>query len=187
MENLVNKIGNTELYVINGDITQIPTDAIMTAINSGGLWFGGIDRTIQRVAGGRYHSQAAARMPLSNLQSIVAKGNKANHNGQFNDVVFVVDNLQSPLEQVVYKGLETADKESYKKILLPAIRMGVMAGEVEKTPEEAVSRIGEGINSFMKKYGKNTQLKNITFVIYNDMKTAEKLAAGLRNIENSKN
>ena len=30
---------NTLIHAIEGDITQIPTDAIVTAINSGGLWF----------------------------------------------------------------------------------------------------------------------------------------------------
>ena len=40
-ENLVKRIGKTGLYVVQGDITQIPTDAIMTAINSGGyvVWW----------------------------------------------------------------------------------------------------------------------------------------------------
>jgi O-acetyl-ADP-ribose deacetylase (regulator of RNase III) len=39
------------LSVISGDIAQVKSDAIITAINSGGAWFGGIDRVINNVAG----------------------------------------------------------------------------------------------------------------------------------------
>jgi len=188
--NLIKRIGNTGLYVVGGDITQIPTDAIMTAINSEGIWFGGINGTdgaIRRVAGNHYHAQAGAKMPLSDLQTIVAKGGTKYHQGKFNDVVFVVDDLQSSLEQVIYKGLETANQEGYYKLLLPAIRMGVMAGIVEKTSEEVILRIKNGIDAFMSKYGKSTQLEDITFVIYGNIEAAKKLSSDLRDIENSKN
>lgn len=180
-DGLIKKVGNTELYVVQGDITRIPTDAIMTAINSEGLWFGGIDGAIQRVAGNQYHKQAEKSMPLANLQTIVAKGNKRLHKGQFNDVVFVVDDLASSLDKVVYAGLEAAHNAEYGKILVPAIRMGVMAGAVEKTPEETVRKLGSGISDFMKSYGPKTKLENITFVVYNDMRTLSQLTTGFYN------
>lgn len=37
------------IQVVQGDITQISVDAIMTAINSGGMWFGGVDGAIQNL------------------------------------------------------------------------------------------------------------------------------------------
>ena len=47
--------------LMKGDITRTATvDAIVTLINSGGMWFGGVDGAIQRVAGGQYHAQAGA-------------------------------------------------------------------------------------------------------------------------------
>lgn len=180
--NLIKKIGNTGLYVVQGDITQIPSDAIMTAINSGGLWFGGIDGAIQRVAGNRYHTQAAKAMPLHNLQTIVAKGSASSHQGKFNNVVFVVDDLKSSLDKVVYKGLEAAHQEGYGKLLIPAIRMGVMAGAVEKTPEETVVKLGQGIEKFMHQYGKQARLENLTFVVYRDPNTAGQLIKGLYSV-----
>jgi len=70
----INKFGNTNIAVQDGDITKIPTNAILTAINSGGLWFGGIDGAIQRIAGNHYHNQVATAIPLYDLQTIVAKG-----------------------------------------------------------------------------------------------------------------
>ena len=86
-ENCVKRVGDTRLYVVDGDLTQQPVDAIMTAINSGGMWFGGIDGAIQRAAGSHYHDQAAASMPLQNKGTVVAKGNRNDHRGQFNDVI----------------------------------------------------------------------------------------------------
>jgi len=172
---LIKKVGNTEIYVSQGDLTKVPTDAIVTAINSGGLWFGGIDGAIQRVAGNHYHTQAQKAMPLSDLQTVVAKGSRTDHNGEFDNVVFVVDDLQSPLNNVMYKGLEAASNEGYQNIVLPTIRMGVMLGIVEKTPQEAIQRMSNGVNEFMNKYGSNTKIRNLGFVVYNDEKTSEML------------
>ena len=33
--------------VISGDITQVEGDAIVTLINSGRMWFGGVDQAIK--------------------------------------------------------------------------------------------------------------------------------------------
>ncbi len=124
-----------KIYAVEGDITQIPADALMTAINSGGLWFGGIDGAIQRVAGDLYHSQVTQASSLRDLQTVVARGGaRPDRKIGFRDVIFVVDDLESSLDKVVYAGLETANNEGYKSLLIPTIRMGVMAG-VRETPE----------------------------------------------------
>lgn len=178
MTNPIRKINNTELYVVRGDITRVSVDAIMTAINSEGLWFGGIDGAIQRVAGNIYHAQASAKMPLEDGQIVIAKGDRSRHRGEFNDVVFVVDDLQKSLDKIIYEGLSASSEQGYKSIALPAIRMGVMAGIVEKTPREAVNKIGRGVANFMSEYYKSTNLTKITFVIYSDDKTQSLLENG---------
>jgi len=48
----------------NGDVASVRADALITAISSSGMWFGGIDRAIQRVAGSMFHTQALRGMPL---------------------------------------------------------------------------------------------------------------------------
>lgn len=178
-KNLVGKIQDTELSVVEGDITRIPADAIMTAINSGGMWFGGIDGAIQRVAGNHYHSQAQKAMPLTDLQTVVAKGNRKNHKGQFDNVVFVVDELESPLERVVYNGLEAVNNAGFRSVLVPTIRMGVMLGAVEKSAQEAVDRISDGTQEFLDKYGKGASLQDLKFVVYNDSSIANNLRTSL--------
>lgn len=170
-----------EVRVVLGDITQTPADAIITGINSAGAWFGGIDGAIQRVAGDLYHSQAENSMPLKNLGVVVAKRENVTHRGKFEDVIFVVDDLRNPVSDVVCAGLEAAHKQGYKSVSLPAIRMGVLAGKVERTPIETVQKIREGVEKFGRTYGANTSLKQITFVVYNDPETQKKIEEGFKS------
>ncbi|MBT5023073.1 hypothetical protein HOK51_08215 [Candidatus Woesearchaeota archaeon] len=179
MKQKIKSFGNLDLYLMQGDLTQVPVDAIMTAINSGAMWFGGIDGAIQRAAGTRYHDQAMQNMPLKNLDVVDAKGDSDNHAGMFDNVIFVVDNLESSLDQVVYKGLEAAHNIGYETLAVPAIRMGVMQGVVEKTPEETVRKIGEGVLNFLEVYGDKTSLKELTFVVYNDPNSQRLISEGI--------
>lgn len=178
----INQINGTNIYVHNGDITQIPTDAIITAINSGGMWFGGIDGAIQRAASENYHVQVSRVAPLSDLQTIVASGDKRSHNGQFDDVVFVIDDLQSPLEKVIGNGLEASNSTNHKKVLIPTLRMGVMAG-VRESAEEAMYAMADAVGSFVSKYGDSTSIKDLGFVVYNDSSIENQLRDVLANLK----
>ena len=159
--------------VVRGDITQQNVDAIATAINSGGLWFGGIDMVIQRCAGTLFHLQASGAMPLTDGQTIVARGN----GGQIKNVVFVVDDLQTPLSQVILAALLAADEAGFNSVALPTIRMGVMLGAVEKSVDEALTEMVLGTELFAQYNPKN--IKSITFVVYNDSETQSQLLAKL--------
>lgn len=165
--------------VVSGDITKFKVDALITAINSGGMWFGGIDSVIQRTSGDYFHKQAAAAMPLKDGQTVVARCSPSfgNSNG-FRHVVFVVDDLRRSLAEVVYDGLKGASDAGFKSVSLPTIRMGVMLGAVEKTLEEAVVGISTGVRSFLKK-NPDTSLESITFVVYNDKKIQSLLQSAL--------
>lgn len=160
---------------ISGDITRVDSDAIITAINSSGLWFGGIDGAIQRVAGSIYHGQVAqkfAQGELSDLKVVVARGNHNDHKGKFDNVVFVIDDLKSELSNVIARGLEEADVAGFKKVTIPAIRTGVMLGAVETSLEQVVDEYVKGIRKYI--IGKTvdhmqeTGIKRITFVTYNN-------------------
>jgi len=158
-----------EIKVVEGDITQIDADGIITAINSSGMWFGGIDGAIQSVAGDRYHRQAA-REKLSDLVTVVAKSEKRFHEGEFDHVVFVVDDLESPLDQVIMKGLEAADLAGMRKVLIPAIRTGVMLGVVELDLMEVASKLSSGIKRYFEEhpdraFTSDTGIKSVTIVI----------------------
>jgi O-acetyl-ADP-ribose deacetylase (regulator of RNase III) len=159
------------VQVIAGDISQIPADALVTAINSSGAWFGGIDRVIQRVAGNHFHDQADALMPLSDGQTILASGNGTS---QFQNVIFVVDDVRQPLSGIVFNGLLAASNAGFKSVTLPAIRTGVMLGRFEKTKQAAVFAIGEGVRRFLE-----VGDLNINFVVYSDRETQALLSAAV--------
>lgn len=165
-----------EVRVLEGDIASIEADALITAINSGGMWFGGIDRVIADVAGDMFHSQAAQRfIDLVDGATIVASAT-CPHSGRFDNVVFVVDDLQRPLHDIVMAGLRAADKAGFKSVTLPTIRMGVMLGAVENSTEEAVREMALGVKASVRSL-KN--LESVTFVVYANPVTADLLRTAL--------
>lgn len=165
-------------HVIEGDISKVKADALITAINSGGMWFGGIDGVINRSAGNLFHSQAAAASPLRHGQVINAKGNIANQ-AAFANVVFVIDDLQGPLSEIIYNGLAGASKAGYRTVTLPTIRMGVMLGTVEKTVGEATRQMAEGVHRFLADEP-NTSIEDVTFVVFRDTAIASALRSDLQ-------
>lgn len=167
-----------KVKVIGGNVVDLSADALITAINSGGMWFGGIDGVIMRAAGNEFHNQARNAAPLSHGQAVVAKGS-GQHSANFRNVVFVVDDLQGPLHEIVYAGLKAAADAGFKSVSLPTIRMGVMLGAVEKSVDEAVQEMADGISKFRAESPEG--LESITFVVFGDASTqtmlTERLAA----------
>jgi O-acetyl-ADP-ribose deacetylase (regulator of RNase III) len=164
-----------EVKIIEGDITQVKSGALITAINAGGAWWGGIDGAIQRVANGLFHGQAAAAMPLSDGETVFAKGNGS---VLFDNVIFAVDCLERPLSEVIYSALIKAESEKISSVTVPSIRMGVMRGVVEKTDNEAIEQLALGVESF-RLQRKPVHLKTITFVIYDDVALIGHMKEGL--------
>lgn len=174
---------NIRMARISGDITMVNADAMITAINSGGLWFGGIDGAIQQVAGNFYHAQAA-KEELNDMKVVVARGDHNNHKGKFDNVVFVVDDLRSELRNVIARGLEEADAAGFKSVSIPAIRTGVMLGVVEKSVEKVVDEWIMGVKRYIsrtKVRGNIPGIQAIAFVTYNNPKLEEILHKALKN------
>ena len=107
-----------EITVSEGDVTNVPSNALITAINSGGMWFGGIDRAIQRSASNMFHSQAAEQKPLIDGEVIYAPALDG-HRGLFGSVIFVIDDLQRPLREIVLTGLQEAERRKCTTVSLP--------------------------------------------------------------------
>lgn len=165
--------------VTSGDIGRVKSDAIITAVNSGGMWYGGIDGVIQRYAGDIFHRQAAEALPLTQGQTVVAKGNIKSQ-ASFANVVFVIDDLQGKLSDVIFNGLMAASSSSFAEVTIPTIRMGVMLGVVEKTPAEAVDQMIEAVRRFAAQHGSTTSIKKITFVVFNGQHIQDLLERGVK-------
>lgn len=122
MEKLLGTIGETEIYTVDGDITQIPADVVILPINAHGAWkSGGLDRAIQRSCktpadpeGWRYHAQAdevrvAQGGKLDNLQTVNATGTR-DKGHEFDNVMFVVDSVNP----TIYAGVITPEGKIVK-------------------------------------------------------------------------
>jgi len=157
--------------VVSGDITQEPADALITAINSDGMWFGGVDWAIKNVAGNMFHSQAA-KVALENGKVVFARSTHE-HDGKFSNVIFVVDDLEWPLSEVILAALAEADKRGMRVVTLPALRTGVMAGEYEPTVQAALEMMASAIHNFSE--GASSTVEQIRVVVYDDIDSAEKL------------
>lgn len=176
------------INVISGDIAQIEADALITAINSGGMWFGGIDGVIQRAAGDHFHRQAAKTYRKDGM-TIVARGLEGTigemaegkkNRSKFKNVVFVVDDLRKPLTEIVLSGLKAADEAGYKVVSLPTIRMGVMAGVVE-SPDEAIKSLTSTAKTFMETA---QNVKTINIVVYNNEPLEQAISEALNYGDN---
>ncbi len=152
----------TNVNVVNDDITQVKADALITAINSSGMWFGGLDSAIQRSSGAQFHAQAQAAMPLKDGQVVYAPVQAAT-NGAFGAVVFIIDDLQKPLYELVTAGLEETVRHELTSVSIPTIRTGVMAGVFESR-QKALSDLGIAVNDFVEKNPNKLDVINI--VVY---------------------
>jgi len=153
----------TSYRVLQGSIEHITADALITAINPYGQWYGGIDGVIQRCAGDQFHDQARAAMPLEDGQTVVAR-KQTEHFGCWQDVVFVVDALNIPLDQLIERALRAADQAGYNHVVMPAIRTGLAEGCVEATAEEAAILLRQGIRRYLDREG----TQQVTVAVYND-------------------
>ncbi len=167
--------------VLAGDITKsVKVDAIITLVNSSGMWWGGVDGAINRVAGSRYHGQLAeVKMSsgLTNGQVVVARGNSSKHDGSFDHVIFVVDDLASPLSDLLYAGLSEARTQGFKTIGLPLMRTGVMMGVVEKNLDAVLQQMSIAFQRFAQDDGDDL---DVTIVVYDNPEAVERLAISLQ-------
>jgi O-acetyl-ADP-ribose deacetylase (regulator of RNase III) len=167
------------INVVLGDISKVKTDALITAINSRGIWFGHIDAVIIRNAGDLFHSQIESVMPLKDGQTIVTRSGRDTHNGTIANVVFVVDDQKHPLREVIRNGLQAASDAGFESVSLPTIRMGKAINIVEKSVEEVMAETAAGVKDFLIA-NPETLIKKIIFVVHSNQNTQALLQKALR-------
>lgn len=152
--------------VIDGNIATVRADGLMTAINSSGMWFGGIDGVLGGFAGSQYHNQLADALRVNpNLQTFVA-AKRSPHGGSFEQVVFVIDDLNEPLNVIVRRGLVAASAAGLRSITMPLIRFGVMR-RVGGNDDEKMEDMAMAISGQMADI--SNRLESVTVVVYGDL------------------
>lgn len=165
-----------KITVINDNIGEVPSDALITTVNSSGLWFGAIDGVIAQYTTNQPHLLLGRQLPnLSecNATSVPAEGSL------FRNIIFVIDNLVHDLWVPIYNALDVAEFAKYKIVTIPTVRYGVMLGIKEKTKEEYLQQFAKGIKEWVQD-NDNPYIKEIRVVVYNDYKMSEDLQKVLK-------
>jgi hypothetical protein len=140
---------NVHVDLLSGDITQVQSDALITLINSERMWFGGVDGAIMRNVGADFHQAASSYLdshPKATDGSVIfVDGSTIQGDRNFRNVIFVIDDLSISLERLVEAGLIEALNRNLSVVTMPLMRSGVMAGVVEKTPEQVADGMMLGI------------------------------------------
>ena len=168
-----------QVSVVQGDITTIRADALITCIDSAGSWYGGVNAAIQQLAGGHLHHQAYAELPLKDGEIIVGHGN--NPELAFRNVVFIVDELATPLSELVLAALKKANSQHFAHVTLPLLRTGSTNGLRENSVGEAIAQLVAGVKALRDL--ESSYLGEVVAVVYNNYVWAQYLERALEILE----
>lgn len=109
---------------------------------------GMISRLIKERAQDIYFPFLERGSPLKNLQTMVLEDRGLPHMCKFHRVIFIKDELKTPVESVVYASLVAGQNSD--SISLPLFRSGSHRGVYEKSNEELAFGIAVGLDDFLK-------------------------------------
>lgn len=169
-------IGNGEIAVIQGDITEQEIDAIVNAANNH-LWMGGgVAGTIKRKGGGIIEKEAVSRGPIEVGKAVITTGGdlKAKYVIHAAGMGQDLKTDRTKIKNSTYNSLKLAEEKSLSSIAFPAVGTGVGGFSSRKCAnimlKEAIDFLQEAKN-----------LRNIVFVLY-DNSTFEAFKGELENM-----
>ena len=109
---------------------------------------------------------------LDDAQALVAK---SDGKGPIENVIFIKDKDERPLNEIVFAGLKAADEAGLEHVAVPALRAGSVFGAVERSYREIALEVRKGVERFMAEA--RQAVKTISVVVWNDDKLADKLHA----------
>jgi O-acetyl-ADP-ribose deacetylase (regulator of RNase III) len=170
------KMNAKKVNVIQGDITQVASDALIKSISHCGWATSNLDIAIKQQFGDHFHKQVEEATSLKEGMTVVAHGT-GNTDDSFAAIVFVVDDATMPLSLIVCNALSAANRQGFKNVTLPALRTGILFSKKrEQTLQEALAEIAnqlaDGVKAFLCQKsdikGQKSGIESITFVIKND-------------------
>ena len=182
MENLKTTINQADLSIIQGDITEQATDAIVNAANSSLMGGGGVDGAIHRAGGpaileeckqivsrqGRLPPGKAVITTGGNLKAkyVIHTVGPVWHGGSSGEAEL--------LESSYRESLKLAAENNLASISFPSISTGAYGYPVDKA-----SRVA--LNTVVSSLRETSSLKEAEFVLF-DSRTFEAYASALREI-----
>lgn len=157
------------LQVLKGDISKVGADAVMTTVQEKHLCHGGVNSVVER-SNPCFFEQLQKAPELADAEALLAR---SDGKGPIDAVLFVKDQNEKPLNEIVYAGLKAADQAGLEHIAVPAMRAGSVFGAVESSYRQIALEVRKGVERFMAEA--RTALKTISLVVYNDDGLADKL------------
>jgi O-acetyl-ADP-ribose deacetylase (regulator of RNase III) len=171
------KIGNGEIEITKGDITEASTEAIVNAANNH-LWMGaGVAGAIKRKGGIEIEREAVSKGPVKVGEAVITGAGKLKAKFVIHAAGMGQD-LQTDAQKVkdaTRRSLELAESHKISSMAFPAIGTGVGGFPAS---ECARIMIGEAAR-FLRE---SKSLRKVTFVLF-DEPTADAFRAALKSQE----
>lgn len=157
------KIGETSVDLVQGDITQQETDAIVNAANSSLLGGGGVDGAIHRAAGRELLAECRSLNGCETGDAKITGGYQlpAKHVIHTVGPVYTRDNNPAELLASCHRrSLDVAIENDVKSIAFPAISTGVYGYPIQEAAEVALG----AVIAYIKKHQPDLELAR--FVLF---------------------
>jgi O-acetyl-ADP-ribose deacetylase (regulator of RNase III) len=171
MNDKVFHVGNTMICLVQGDITNMDTDAIVNAANSSLMGGGGVDGAIHRKGGPKILEECkrirATELPEglpTGKAAITSGGNlKARHVIHTVGPVWRGGNHDEPrmLAEAYRNSLKLAASNGLRTIAFPSISTGAYGFPIEKASRIAITTVKEFIEE-------GDKLQKIVFVLFTE-------------------
>ena len=172
------KINNSTLELVQGDITQQATDAIVNAANPTLLGGGGVDGAIHRAAGPELLAESRTLGGCETGDAKITKGYwlKARHVIHTVGPVYRRDGVRAPefLASAYRRSLEVASENHLKSIAFPSISTGAYGYPLAEAAPIALKTVAD----FLKKH---PDIELVRFVLF-DQNTLKAYEAALEKL-----
>jgi len=176
--------GERRVRAIKGDITRVPADAIVNAVNTELAPGGGVDGAIRRAGGPGITAelekirQVQGKCPVG--EAVVTKAGHLPAKAVFHTVGPIfregARGLDELLASCYTRCLQLAESRGFRIISFPSISTGAFGYPLSEASEAAM----EAVVSFLR--GSKGSLETVTFVLFDD-RTLDAYEAALRRRE----
>lgn len=128
------RINNTIIELIQGDITELETDAIVNAANGQLVMGGGVAGAIRRKGGGDIQAECDRKSPISVGQAVITTGGKL----RARYVIHAVGprmgegDEDEKLKNATLNSLRVAEENGLASIAFPAVSTGIFGYPIER-------------------------------------------------------
>lgn len=157
------KVGNSEIKLVQGDITDMNTDVIVNAANSQLILGGGVAGAIRKKGGPKVQEECNKIGGTYVGGAVITTGG----NLKANYVIHAVGprmgegSEDEKLKNATLNSLKLMDEKNLQTIAFPAISTGIFGFPIDRCAKIMISATKEYLNS------KKSQIKTVIFCLYN--------------------